>query len=98
MENKYNRYYYKKIWFLLFAKIIKKIDKYFRLNILVNIILIIIFIFIYDFILFGIAYLSKENIVTIYDFFYKFKHSLVLNISYYCLLRIVLKNVKFKEK
>lgn len=83
--------------FLLFAKIIKKINKYIEINNIVSIILIIIFIFLYDFSLFLIVYLTKYNLVTFSDLLYKFTHSLILNISFYLILSIVLKNVKFKK-
>ena len=83
--------------FLLFAKIIKKIDKFIRCNYFISLILVIIFIFLYDIILFLLVKLSNYNIVTISDLIYKFKNSIILNISYFILLSIILKNIKFKK-
>ena len=83
--------------FLLFAKIIKKIDKFIRCNYFISLILVIIFIFLYDLILFLLVKLSNYNIVTISDLIYKFKNSIILNISYFILLSIILKNIKFKK-
>ena len=62
--------------FLLFAKIIKKIDKFIRCNYFISLILVIIFIFLYDLILFLLVKLSNYNIVTISDLIYKFKNSM----------------------
>lgn len=81
--------------FLLFAKIIKKINKYIEINNIISIILIIVFIFLYDLIIFCLVYLTKYNLVTFNDLLYKFSHSIILNISFYIILIIVLKNVKF---
>ena len=44
--------------FLLFAKIMKKIDKYIRWNLIVSLVSLIVFIFLYDFILFGLIYIT----------------------------------------
>lgn len=83
--------------FLLFAKIIKKINKYIEINNIISIILIIVFIFLYDLIIFCLVYLTKYNLVTFNDLLYKFSHSIILNISFYIILIIVLKNVKFNK-
>lgn len=76
--------------FLLFAKILTKIDKLIRYNIVISILMLIIFIFLYDLILFIIVYISSYNIITINDLFYKFIHSLILNIIFYLLLTIII--------
>ncbi len=83
--------------FLLFAKIIKKINKYIEINNIISIILIIVFIFLYDLIIFCLVYLTKYNLVTFNDLLYKVSHSIILNISFYIILIIVLKNVKFNK-
>ena len=83
--------------FLLFAKILNKIDKLVRFNIIINIFVLITFLFLYDLILFILVYISSYNVVTIYDLFYKWTHSLILNISFYFLLTIVL-NKKILHK
>ena len=84
--------------FLLFGKIIKKINKYIEINNITRLILIIIFIFLYDLFLFLLVYLTKYDLVSFNDLLYKFSHSLILNIMYYVLLIIILKNYKFKIK
>lgn len=78
--------------FLLIAKIIKKIEKYIRINFLVNIFLIIFSIFLYDLILFILVKITNYNNINLFDLLYKFKNSLVLNISYFFLLSIYFKN------
>lgn len=83
--------------FLIMAKTLKKIDKYLRCNILIYVLFIIIFISFYDLILFLLVYFSKINVVSLADLGYKISHSLIINIGYYFLLLIVLKNVKFKK-
>ena len=82
--------------FLILAKFIKKINKYIRYNVLTNFIIVIVCIFLYDFFLFLLVYLTKYNTVTLKDLFYKFSHSLILNLSFYILLEIIFKNKKFK--
>lgn len=84
--------------FLMFAKVIKKVDKYIRYNLFVNIILVIIFIFLYDFILFLLVLISDYNLVSLSDLIYKFKNSCILNISFYILISIGFKNVKFIKR
>jgi len=87
------------IIFLLFSKILIKIDKVIRYNYLISILLLILFIFLYDFILFILIYISKYNTISFYDLIYKFKNSLILNIIFYCLLNIIInKNVLKKIK
>ena len=83
--------------FLLFGKIVKKVYKYLRNNFIINLLLIIVLIFLYDLILFVLMYITNNNLVSFYDLIYKFKNSIILNIIYYCLLKIILKNVKFKH-
>lgn len=80
--------------FLMFAKIIKKIDKYIRCNLFINIILVIIFIFLYDLILFLLVLISDYNLVSLTDLIYKFKNSCILNISFYVLISLILRNKK----
>lgn len=85
--------------FLLFAKIMKKIDKYIRWNLIVSLVSLIVFIFLYDFILFGLIYLTGYQSVTFLNLWYKWYHSLLLNISFYLLLSIIFQNGKlFKLK
>ena len=85
--------------FLLFAKIMKKIDKYIRWNLIVSLVSLIVFIFLYDFILFGLIYLTGYQSVTFLNLWYKWYHSLLLNISFYLLLSIIFQNGKlFKFK
>ena len=85
--------------FLLFAKIMKKIDKYIRWNLIVSLVLLIVFIFLYDFILFGLIYITGYQSVTFFDLWYKWYNSLLLNISFYLLLSIIFQNGKlFKLK
>ena len=83
--------------FLMFAKIIKKVDKYIRCNFLVSLILLVICIFLYDLILFLLVRVSNYSIVTFNDLIYKFQNSLILNISFYILLNIIFKNKEFKS-
>ena len=80
--------------FLLFAKILYKVDKLIRYNYFISIIVLITFIFLYDLILFILVFISGYNIVTINDLIYKFTHSLILNIGFYFLLTIIFKNKK----
>ena len=75
--------------FLLFGKIIKKVDKLIRCNFLVKIVLLIIFIFLYDFILFILVKISNYSIVNFNDLLYKFKNSIIMNIGFYILLNII---------
>ncbi|MBR3661133.1 MAG: hypothetical protein IKN63_04420 [Bacilli bacterium] len=75
--------------FVLFAKILKKVDKLIRYNYIVSIVMLVFFIFLYDLILFGLVYLSEYNGITINDLINKFSHSLVLNLSFYFLLTII---------
>ena len=84
--------------FLMFAKIIKKIDKYIRCNLIVNILLVCFFIFLYDLILFLIIYISDYNIVLFKDLIYKFKNSLILNVSFYCLIEFIIKKIEIRKK
>lgn len=84
--------------FLLFGKIIKKIDKYIRINFIVSLIIVIFDIFLYDLILFSIVYISKYSVVNLSDLFYKFKNSIILNILFFILLNIIFKNIKFFKK
>ncbi len=84
--------------FLLFGKLVKKIDKLIRTNYLVNILLVIVCIFLYDLILFMLVKLSNYNVVTLSDLFYKFKNSIILNVLYFSLLSIIkIPNKKKKE-
>jgi len=80
--------------FLLFSKMLKKIDKHVRLNLIIDILLVIFFIFLYDLILFLLINISNYSISTLNDLFYKFKNSLVLNISYFVLISICFKRIK----
>ena len=75
--------------FILFAKIMIKIDKLIRYNIVVSIVMLILFIFLYDLILFGLVYISSYNSVTFNDLIYKFYNSLLLNIIFYVILTII---------
>ena len=85
--------------FLLFAKIMKKIDKYIRWNLIVSLVSLIVFIFLYDFILFGLIYITGYQSVTFLNLWYKWYNSLLLNISFYLLLSIIFQNGKlFKLK
>ena len=81
--------------FLMFGKIIKKIDKYIKCNLVINLLLLVLFIFIYDLILYFLVYISKYNVVTFLDFIYKFKNSLLINGLFYILLVIIFKNKKW---
>ena len=80
--------------FLLFSKILIKVDKVIRYNYVVSIVLLIFLIFLYDLILFGLIYISNYNTISISDLIYKFSHSLILNISYYILITIIFYNKK----
>ena len=80
--------------FLLFYKILKKVDKLIRYNFIVSIFMLIIFLFLYDLILFLLCFISGYSLVTFNDLFYKFSHSLILNISFYILLTIIFNNKK----
>ena len=82
--------------FLMFAKIIKKVDKYIRCNFFVSLILLVICIFLYDLILFLLVRVSDYSIVSFNDLIYKFQNSLILNIIFYILLNIIFKNKEFK--
>ena len=84
--------------FLMFAKIVKKVDKYIRCNLFVSLILVVIFIFLYDLILFFLVKISNYSLVTFSDLVYKFKNSLILNILYFLFLSFWLKNKDFKDK
>ena len=84
--------------FILFNKILKKIEKYFRLNIILQIIILIMFIVLYDSILFILVYISKYNNVNINDLVYKISHSIILNILYYFWLVIIFGNKRLKLK
>ncbi len=75
--------------FLLFAKILKKVDKLLRYNFLISIIMLISCLFLYDLILFILVYISEYNLISINDLVYKFSHSLILNIGFYFLLTII---------
>ena len=50
--------------FLMFAKIIKKLDRYFRINLVISLILVVLFIFLYDLVLFILVYISNYNSVS----------------------------------
>jgi len=80
--------------FLLFGKILLKIDKLIRYNYVISLFMLIIFIFLYDLILFILVYISGYNVVTINDLIYKFSHSLILNIIFYFLITIIFNNKK----
>ena len=84
--------------FLLFGKLVKKIDKLIRTNYLVNILLVIVCIFLYDLILFMLVKLSNYNVVTLSDLIYKFKNSIIVNILYFSLLSIIKIPNKKKNK
>ena len=70
---------YNLIIFIILVSIDIKIIKIFKINILLLIILCLINIIIYDSISFFLVVLTQYQIVTIYDLFYKIKHSLLLN-------------------
>ncbi len=78
--------------FLMFGKIMKKIDKYFKKNLLIDVVFLIVFIFFYDFILYILVLLSNYNLVTLSDFLYKFQNSLLLNIGFLLLLTLIFHN------
>ena len=80
--------------FLLFSKILKKIDNLIRYNYLISIIVLILFIFLYDLILFILVYISGYDNINFNDLIYKFSHSLILNITFYILLTIIFYNKK----
>ena len=80
--------------FLLFGKILLKVDKLIRYNYFISILMLILFIFLYDLILYILIYISGYNLVTINDLFYKFSRSLILNISFYFLITIIFNNKK----
>ena len=84
--------------FLIFGKIVKKIDKIIRCNFLVSLILLIVCIFLYDLILFLLVKISNYSIVSFNDLIYKFQNSLLLNIGYFTLLNIIFKNKTFKTQ
>ena len=80
--------------FLLFGKILIKVDKMIRYNNFISILMLILFIFLYDLILFILVSISEYNIASFNDLIYKFSHSLLLNIGFYLWLLIVFKNKK----
>ena len=80
--------------FILFGKILKKVDKLIRYNYLVSIVMLVLFIFLYDLILFGLVYITEYNSVNFNDLINKFTHSLALNLGFYFLLTIVFHNKK----
>lgn len=84
--------------FLMFAKLIKKIYKYLRCNLITQIILVICFIFIYDLFLFLLIRISNYNNVLFIDLVYKVKNSILLNITFYCFLYISSRKVKYFKK
>lgn len=89
---------YNTLIFLLLAKINKKILNYFHSTMFNKIIILIINIFIYDFINFFIIYFSRYNLVTFNDLFYKFYHSLLLNILSLFIIQFILKKMFHKHK
>ena len=91
-------FFFHSLVFLLFGKMLKKIDKYLKTNLLINIIFVIIFIFFYDFILFLLVSLSNYNIVTWSDLLYKFQNSLLLNILFLIFLTFAFSYQKRKRK
>ncbi len=84
--------------FLLFGKIIKKIDKFIRCNFLVNVILVIVCIFLYDLILFFLVKISNYSIVSFHDLLYKFQNSILLNVIFLLLLNVIFKDKKLNKK
>ena len=91
-------FFFNSLIFLLFGKLVKKIDKLIRTNYLVNILLVIVCIFLYDLILFMLVKLSNYNVVTLSDLVYKFKNSIILNVLYFSLLSIIKIPNKKKNK
>ena len=89
-----NMAFFNTLIFYLFSKILIKVDKVIRYNTLVSLILLIFFIFSYDLILYILIFISAYNSINIIELVYKFKNSLVLNISFYVLLMIILNNKK----
>ena len=85
---------YHTLVFLGFAKILKKIDKFIQYHFFIKIGLLLLFLFLYDGILFTLVYISGYNVVTISNLFYKFTHSILLNLAFYLWLEIVF----FKKK
>lgn len=86
------------LMFLMFAKLIKKIYKYLRCNLVTELMLVICFIFIYDYFLFLLIYISDYNSILFMDLIYKFKNSILLNIMFYCLLNVSFRKVKYFKK
>lgn len=88
-----NIFFFNAFIFLILGIIDIKIFKVFNVNIIVHILLIILNIIIYDLILFILVYLTNYQCLTIIDYFYKIKNSLILNIIFgmifYC--------IKFKK-
>ena len=68
--------------FLMLGIIDIKIIKFYKVNLIIYIILIILNIIIYDFILFILVYLTNYQSLTIFDYLYKIKNSIILNIAF----------------
>lgn len=83
--------------FLFLAKIMKKINRYIRYNMITDILFLIFFIFLYDFILFILVNITYYNKVNIGSLFYKFKNSIILNLIFYFLLVFLDGKLKGKD-
>ena len=68
--------------FLIIGKIDYKIYKAFKLNITIYMLMILLNIIIYDSILFLLIYLTGYQTVTIFNYLYKIKNSMLLNIIF----------------
>jgi len=93
-----NVFLYNTLLFLLLSKINKKIFKYLQFNNFNKILVLVINILIYDGINYFIVWLTKYNLVTISDLFYKISHSLIMNILAIFVLNFILKKIRIRHK